>query len=155
MNKLIFAAFFIVFLCSTDTRSADENKSKSIQFFNSEEASTSNFPFSEAVRVGNLIFLSGQIGYDYNTGKLVPGGITEEANQTMTNIKNTLTNHGYSMSNIVKCTVMIANITEWQKFNDVYVKYFSKPYPARSAFGANGLAFNAKVEVECVAVVSA
>ena len=70
----------------------------------------------------------------------------------MENIKTTLEAHGYSMKNLVKCTVMLADISEWGVFNDIYKAFFVDRYPARSAFGANGLAMGAKVEVECIAV---
>lgn len=70
----------------------------------------------------------------------------------MENIKATLEAHEFSMSDIVKCTIMIDDISEWSSFNDIYVTYFEEPYPARSAFGADGLALGAAIEVECIAV---
>jgi reactive intermediate/imine deaminase len=85
--------------------------------------------------------------------KLAPGGIEQEAKQTMENIKTSLEAHGYSVSNIVKCTVMLADISEWGTFNEVYKSFFSNRYPARSALGANGLALGARVEIECIAAV--
>lgn len=111
-----------------------------------------NLPFSEAVEVGGTLYLSGQIGIRPGTLELVPGGIEAEARRTMENIKTTLEAHGYSMRDVVKCTVMLADIAEWGAFNEVYRTYFTEPYPARSALGANGLALGARVEVECVAV---
>jgi reactive intermediate/imine deaminase len=111
-------------------------------------------PFSEAVRVGNTLYLSGEIGVDNKTHKLVEGGIKAEAKQVMDNIKATLERNGSSMDQVVKCTVMIVDMKEWSAFNEVYVTYFKKDrFPARSAFGSNGLAFGAKVEVECLATV--
>ena len=110
-----------------------------------------NLPFSEAVRVGDTLYLSGQIGVVPGTLKLVPGGVRDEARQTMTNIKTSLEAHGYSMADLVKCTVMLADISEWETFNQVYKTFFAERYPARSAFGANGLALGARVEVECIA----
>lgn len=84
--------------------------------------------------------------------KLAPGGIEGEARQTMNNIKAGLTKLGVAKDRIVKCTVMIEDMDEWPAFNRVYKSYFpSGNYPARSAFGADGLALNAKVEVECMA----
>lgn len=123
-------------------------ETKSIQFLDSVPT---NFPFSEAVRVGDLLFLSGQIGLDPGTRKLVAGGIKEESRQTMENIKASLKAHGYAMSDVVKCTVMLADMSEFATFNEVYRSFFTKPYPARSALGASGLAFGARVEVECIA----
>jgi len=110
-------------------------------------------PFSPAVRVGNLIYLAGQIGTDASaSGAVVRGGIAAETKQTLENIKQTLTAVGSSMDRVVKCTVFMADMKEWDAMNAVYQTYFTAPnYPARSAFGANGLALNAKVEIECIA----
>lgn len=108
-------------------------------------------PFSEAVRHGETIYLSGQLGIQPGTLKLVTGGIEAESRQTMTNIRSTLEAHGLSMANVVKCTVMLADMKEWGRFNDVYATFFEGPKPARSALGANGLALGARVEVECIA----
>jgi reactive intermediate/imine deaminase len=107
-------------------------------------------PFSSAVRVGDTLYLSGDIGI--KNGKLVPGGIAAEAKQTMENIKATLAHFGRDMDNIVKCQIFLADMSEWQAFNEVYVTFF-KPErkPARSAFATNGLALGARAEVECIA----
>ena len=108
------------------------------------------YPFSESARVGDLLFLAGQIGEDKD-GNLVPGGIKAEAGQMMLNIKAALARRGLAMEHVVKCTVFLADIAEWGAFNEVYKKHFSHPYPARSALGASGLAVNARVEMECIA----
>ena len=110
-------------------------------------------PFSPAVRVGDLIFLSGQIGTDASAaGTVVPGGIEAETRQTMENIKRTLEAVGSSMDKVVKCTVMMADMAEWDRMNTVYRTYFAVGrLPARSAFGTNGLALGARVEIECFA----
>jgi reactive intermediate/imine deaminase len=108
------------------------------------------FPYSEAARVGNLLFLAGQIGEDAD-GKLVAGGIQREAEQMMLNIEAALARRGLAMKHVVKCTVFLADIAEWRAFNEIYTKHFSQPYPARSALGASGLASNARVEMECIA----
>ena len=110
------------------------------------------YPFSPAVRVGNMLYLSGQIGTD-STGRLVPGGLEAEARQTMENIKDVLARVGSSMDRVVKCTAMMADMAEWPAMNAIYATYFPRNYPARSAFGATALALGARVEVECVAVV--
>ena len=122
-----------------------------IEFLNSGKVLPTNLPFSEAVRAGNTLYLSGQIGIVPGSMKVAPGGIKEEARQTLEKIKTSLEVHGYSMSNVVKCTVMLADIAEWGAFNEVYKSFFSKPYPARSAFDASGLALGARVEVDCIA----
>lgn len=110
-------------------------------------------PFSPAVRVGNLLYLAGQIGTD-TSGRVVAGGIKAEAVQTMNNIKDVLQKVGSSLDRVVKCTVFMADMKEWPDMNDVYKLYFPNHYPARSAFGATGLALNARVEIECIAVVN-
>jgi 2-iminobutanoate/2-iminopropanoate deaminase len=121
------------------------------EFMTADDPARRDLPFSEAVRVGDLMFLSGQIGFDPATGKVVPGGIKAEARQALTLMKDTLTRHGASMADVVKCTVFLADIAEWPTFNEVYGEFFKKPYPARSALAASGLARNARVEVECIA----
>ncbi len=108
------------------------------------------YPFSPAVQVDNLLFLAGQIGTD-STGKLVPGGIEAETRQTMENIGDVLERVGSSWERVVKCTVMMADMAEWPAMNKVYAGYFPRQFPARSAFGATGLALGARVEIECVA----
>lgn len=127
-------------------------ETRSVEFLNSGKVLPANLPFSEAVRVGNTLYLSGQIGVTPGTLQLVPGGLKEEARQTMKNIKTILEMHGYSMDDVVKCTVMLADMAEWPAFNEIYKDFFAEHYPARSAFGATGLALGARVEVECIAV---
>lgn len=123
------------------------------QFLNSPRALELDRPFSEAVRAGDFLFLSGQIGEVPETGKLAEGGIEAEARQTLTNVKHVLESHGIPMSDVVKCTVFLADIAEWPAFNTIYRQFFQKPYPARSALAASGLAMNARVELECIAYV--
>lgn len=105
-------------------------------------------PFSSAVRVGDMVYLSGQIGITPE-GKLSPN-FDEQAKQTMDNIGAILKSRKLRFADLVKCTVMLDDIKDWPAFNRVYMTYF-KPgrMPARSAFGADGLALGAKVEVEC------
>lgn len=110
-------------------------------------------PFSPAVRVGNWIFLAGQIGTDAS-GKLVPGGIQAEARQALNNIKDVLEKSGSSLDRVVKCTVFMADMKEWPAMNEIYATYFRNHFPARSAFGSTGLALNARMEIECIAVTS-
>ena len=108
-------------------------------------------PFSEAVRVGDTLYLSGQIGNVPGKLELVPGGMKAEAKQVLDNIRTTLEAHGWSMANVVKCTVMLADIGEWAAMNEVYVAFFRAHRPARSAFGTTGLAMGARLEIECMA----
>ena len=112
------------------------------------------YPFSSAVKVGNFIYLSGQIGSVVENGApvLVKGGIDPEARQALDNIKAILAKAGSSMDRVVKCSVMLADMNEWPTFNTIYAAYFPGKKPARSAWGATGLALGARVEVECMAV---
>ena len=124
-----------------------------IKHLNSGLILPTSLPFSEAVRVGDTIYLSGQIGNRPGTLDLVPGGIAAEARQVMENIRTTLEAHGLTLDNLVKCTVMLESMADWPAFNEVYVTFFKEGrYPARSAFGSSGLALGAKAEVECIAV---
>ena len=111
-----------------------------------------SLPFSEAVRLGNLLYLSGQLGTD-STGHLVPGGIQAETRQALSNIAAVLQRHGSSLDRVVKCTVMLADIKDWAAMNEVYVTFFRSHRPARSAFGTSGLALGARLELECMAAI--
>ena len=111
-------------------------------------------PFSPAVKVGNVLYLAGQVGTPANAAgnAVVPGGIEAETRQVMTNIKDVLEKSGSDMDHVVKCTVFMADMKEWDAMNAVYATYFPYHKPARSALGTTGLALNARVEIECVAV---
>lgn len=127
---------------------------KPVEFFSSQRNIDNQYPFSNAVRVGDLLFLSGEIGTLPDSSKLIEGGIKAETKQTMDNIQASLATHNLSMSDLVKCTVMLADIQDWPTFNQIYKDYFPTHFPARSAFSTNGLALNARVEVECIAAFS-
>lgn len=123
-----------------------------MQFIASPEDSALGLPFSAAVRVGDMLYLSGAIGNRPGTLALVEGGIAAEARQAMDNIGRTLAACGLGFADIVKCTIMLADMSEWRAFNEVYVGYFApERLPARSAFGATGLALGARVEIEALA----
>jgi len=119
----------------------------------SAELEALDLPFSEAVRVGDMLYLSGQIGNLPGTTELVPGGIAEETRQTLENIRTVLERHGSSLDRIVKCTVFLADIDEWPRMNEVYVTFFGEKKPARSAVAGSGLALGARVEIDCIAVM--
>ncbi|MFZ5742988.1 MAG: RidA family protein [Pseudomonadota bacterium] len=111
-------------------------------------------PFSQAVEVNGVLYLSGQIGVKPGENALVPGGIESETRQTMENIDTVLRGRGLTFDDVFKCTVMLADMGDWAKFNTVYRSYF-KPgrLPARSAFGSTGLAYGGRLELECWARV--
>ncbi|PHX96094.1 MAG: enamine deaminase RidA [Gemmatimonadetes bacterium] len=112
-------------------------------------------PFSPAVKVGNVLYLAGQIGTPPDaSGAPVAGGIAAETKQTMENIRDVLAKTGSDLDHVVKCTVFMADMKEWDAMNAVYRTYFKDgKFPARSALGANGLALSARVEIECIATV--
>ncbi|HEY1630030.1 MAG TPA: RidA family protein [Rhizomicrobium sp.] len=106
-------------------------------------------PFSDAVRAGDVLYLSGALGNQPGAMTLAAGGIAGETRQMMQNIARTLEQNGLSFDDVFKATVMLADMDEWRAFNAVYLEYF-KPerLPARSAFGTSGLALGARVEME-------
>ncbi len=111
------------------------------------------YPFSAAVRTGNLLFVSGQVGI--RDGKVVEG-IEEQTRATLENIRDVLAQAGATLEDVIKVTVFITDMALWPKMNEVYREYFPKDPPARSALGVNGLALpDLLVEIECVAEVSA
>ncbi len=148
--KEIMGIVFILVLISCQPQQTGE-QGLSVKFLTSDDSA--NRPFSEAVRVGNWLILTGQIGIDREVGTLALGGIKAETQQTMENIKRTLEKYGSSLDQVVKCTVMLADIGEWSAMNEVYVTYFPNHKPARSAFGTSGLALGARLEIECWATV--
>lgn len=115
-------------------------------------ASNAGLPFSEAVKVGGMLYLSGQLGRDAS-GTLAAGGIAGETRQTMENIRATLEKYGSCLDRVIRMTVMLADMNEWAAMNAVYVTFFGHHLPARSAFGTSGLALGARVEIECTALV--
>ena len=110
-----------------------------------------SLPFSAAVRAGPMIYLSGQLGTD-STGQLVSGGIGPETRQALVNIRTLLEAQGSGMDRVVRCTAMLVDIGEWPAMNQEYARHFPTGFPARSAFGATGLALGARVELECLAL---
>ena len=114
-------------------------------------AGRTDLPFSAAVQVGSMLYLSGQLGTD-STGRLVPGGVGPETAQALENIRRLVEAQGSGMDRVVKCTAMLADMAEWGTMNQEYVRHFPGKLPARSAFGASGLALGARVEMECLAV---
>ena len=117
-------------------------------------ASSLDLPFSQVVRIGNMYYLSGQIGID-PTGRLVEG-FDEQATQTMCNISDVLESVGLGFRNVVKCTIMLKNMSLWERFNRIYLSFFDPGnLPARSAFGTTALAYGAEMEVEVWAVDTA
>jgi 2-iminobutanoate/2-iminopropanoate deaminase len=149
MRNILWAALITcaVVPCAADAQKAEPQ-------YKQAPGAMATLPFSEAVRVGDMLYISGAIGVKPGTRELVTGGIAAETRQTMENIKAAVERHGSSMDSVVKCLVMLADMKEWGQMNEVYVTFFPKNKPARSAFGASGLAMNARVEIECMAAVT-
>ncbi len=110
-------------------------------------------PYSQAIKVGNLIYTSGQIPIDPATGTLVAGGIKEQTRQSLLNVQAILKEAGISMSSVVKTTVFMADMNDFADMNAVYAEFFTEPYPARSAVTVKALPKGALVEIEVVAAV--
>ncbi len=109
-------------------------------------------PYSQAIQAGNTIYVSGQLPIDPATGAFAGNDITAQTRQSLTNMKNILMAAGADMSNVVKTTVLLADIADFAAMNAVYAEFFTAPFPARAAFQVACLPKNALVEIECVAV---
>lgn len=147
MKRLIFLLPMIALsACDVTVDSGAE-----VSYLQMPDMQQLDLPFSAAVRAGETLYLSGNIGNIPGSLQLAKGGIEAETRQTMENIKSVLEQFGSSMDEVVKCTVFMADMNEWDAMNAVYRSYFTNA-PARSALGANGLALDARVEIECIAV---
>lgn len=125
-----------------------------VEYINSQENLENGYPFSEAVIVDDIVYLSGKVGRLPN-GELIQGGIEAETIQTLKNIETLLQKIDLTKENIFKCTCMLVDIKDWPKMSKAYKKFFDrKNLPARSAFAGSGLALGAKVEIECLAKVN-
>ena len=109
-------------------------------------------PYSPGIRVGELIFLAGQLGLNSTTGSLVPGGIEAETRQVLLNMQNVLEAAGATLENVVKTTVFLRDIAEFGRMNAVYGEFFTEKPPARSAFQVAALPLGAAVEIEAIAI---
>ena len=108
-------------------------------------------PYSQAIKVGELVFVSGQLPIDPATGAFAEGGIKELTRQSLTNMKAILEEAGTSMANVVKTTVFLADMNDFAAMNEVYAEFFAAPFPARSAVAVKTLPKGALVEIECIA----
>lgn len=143
-------AVLALLACAGSAFSADKPE---VEYLTSEATTKLNLPFSEAVRVGNVLYLSGMVGIAPGTRTIVEGGIEAETRQIFDSMKAVLERNGSSLDHVFKCTVMLNDMSEWPKLNAVYVTYFKKNLPARSAMGVTALALGAKVEIECLATM--
>ena len=147
MKKKATITFLI---CLITILSCKNDEVSIVKHHKSHEESRKNVPFSDAVQVGNLYFLTGQIGKNHTTGQLVKGGIEAETKQTLENIKDVLNHHNLELKDVVKCTVILADIEDFSQMNGIYRSFFKENLPARTTFAAN-LVEGAKIEIEVVA----
>ena len=143
LGTIAVTAASAVWLASGPIADASAQQQEEIQYIGNGRF------LSSAVRVGNTLYLSGQLGLGGERG------ITPETRAAMENIKTILEANGATMDDVVKCTVFLADFAEWGAMNEVYAPYFAKHRPARSAVAVSGMAANARVEIECMAVVGA
>jgi 2-iminobutanoate/2-iminopropanoate deaminase len=148
MRTRVLALF--VALVAVSTPPASAQVAPDVEFVRPAEAS----PYSEVVRVGTTLYLSGTLGLGPDGG-LVPGGIQPETRQTLENIRASIARFGATMDDLVKCTVFLADVGEWGAMNEVYVTFFRSNRPARSAVGVAGLPLDARVEIECIGEIGA
>ncbi|XP_072018068.1 2-iminobutanoate/2-iminopropanoate deaminase-like isoform X2 [Amphiura filiformis] len=109
-------------------------------------------PYSQAVAVGNTLYVSGQVGIDPSTGKLVEG-VEQQCHQVLKNIGKILEDQGIDYNNVVKTTVLMASMNDYKQINEIYAGYFKAPYPARAAYQVACLPLNCQVEIECIAIL--
>ena len=110
-------------------------------------------PYSQAIRAGNTVYLSGQIGLDPNTGELVAGGIQAEARRVFENLKAVAETAGQGLAQVVRLTVYLVDLNDFAKLNEIMSDYFQAPYPSRATIGVAALPRNARVEVDAVMMV--
>lgn len=146
-----FRYVILIFLWVAYMVPANAQEKTELIFHQSHEPKKQNAPFSDAVQAGNLFFLAGQIGMDHSTRTLVSGGIQAETQQAIQNISEVLAQHGMTLDNVVKCTVILANIEDFAAFNEIYTQYFTQK-PARTTFAAKDLAANGQIEIDVIAV---
>lgn len=109
-------------------------------------------PYSQAIEANGTVYVSGQLGIDPSTGSFAEGGAVAQARQSLTNISNILKETGLSMKNVVKVTVLLADINDFAAVNEIYKDFFEAPFPARSAFAVAALPKGGKIEIEAIAV---
>lgn len=149
MRTTMLSALVLIVACSPGPSPATQRSTKqTIRVPGSLEG----LPFSSAVRVGDMLYLSGQVGTRPGTNELVEGGVDAETRQTLENIKTVLAYAGSSLDDVAKCTVFLADIADYQAMNAVYREFFVEDPPARSTVAGSGLALGARVEIECLAL---
>lgn len=150
MNKTVFFLGILIFAsCTAPERGAEPAQREVIA---TEKAPAAIGPYSQAIRHGNTLYLAGQVGIDPATGKLVEGGLEDEARQAMDNLAAVLEEAGFSFDDVVEVQVFLADIEDFGAFNEVYAPYFGEGPPARAVVGVEALPIGARVEIKMTAV---
>ena len=123
-----------------------------LDIVNTEKAPKAVGPYSQAIKVGNLVFCSGQLGLDPKTNNLVEG-LENQTKQVLANMKAIIEESGSSIENVVKTTIFLTNIQDFALVNEIYANFFSSPFPARSTIEVSNLPKGACIEIECIAKV--
>ena len=124
-----------------------------MEVISTKNATAAIGPYSQGLKVGNLVFVSGQIPVNPETGVMAEG-IEAQAKQSLTNLQNILKEAGFSLNNVVKTTVFLSDLNDFATVNAVYETFFTAPYPARSCVQVAGIPKGAKIEIECIAVTN-
>ncbi len=151
MTKRVKAALFAllaVFVFLGAAQKADVAKKQIL----TDKAPKASGPISQAIAAGGFVFCSGQLPVDPAAGKIVPGGIEDQTRQVLKNLAAVLEAAGSSLDSVVKCTVLMTDLSEFAAMNKVYAEFFKAPCPARATFQVGALALGAKIEIECVAI---
>ena len=149
---ILFISIIILFQffgCTQDS-TYNEKDLRKVEYLQSDSHKKSDAPYSQAVRVGDMLYLSGVIGSKPGDPGLVAGGIKPETRQAMENVKTLLETYGSSLDEVVKCMCMLGDIADYADMNEVYKKFFPENRPARSTFAVE-LPIGAKIEIECMA----
>lgn len=146
MKNIFFLLGFAIFLGCTGTSPSGR------EVISTKDAPAAIGPYSQAIRVGNALYLAGQIPIDPTTGQLVSGGITEQTRQVMENLKAILTAAGFSMSDVVQCRVYLSDLSDYVGMNEVYAGYFKESPPARAVVQVSGIPRDALLEVMATAI---
>jgi reactive intermediate/imine deaminase len=146
------ARLFLIILSTLATACATARDPRIVRYVSPENAAR-NVPYSDAVRAGNHVFVSGKMGIAPGERDPVPGGVEAETRQALENIRSALEASGATLADVVKCTVILADIGDWEAMNSVYRTFFPGGKPARTTFGSAGLVRKGRVEIDCTAVV--
>jgi 2-iminobutanoate/2-iminopropanoate deaminase len=156
MKRFSLAAALVAALLTTACVSAASQGAPGpeVSYNTGQPIAGQTLPFSRAVRVGHLVYLSGELGIDPATNALVPGGAGPQTTQILRNYERTLDSYGADLSNLVKCTVFLSDMADYAAMNAAYAAAVPDPKPARSTVGVSGLAFGAALEIECIAALT-